>query len=88
MRDILTIACSDMAKQLDDAIAKGITERLGTGWTLGMLTGRLTRVKRVGDDWETFCLDGEPMFRLGPIEMHSNFVNGSFVVSLTQQVKK
>lgn len=51
---------TSLALELDRAIAKQITARLGDGWSSDDLTGRLERFIQRGHP-DRYCLDGKPL---------------------------
>ncbi|MBI5270718.1 MAG: hypothetical protein HY856_13685 [Burkholderiales bacterium] len=55
-----------LAKSTDSIVNDAITQRLGEGWTLDSLRGRLTCVHQLSSGMATFCLDGKPLVRFFP----------------------
>ena len=70
--DVVAVArlAQRMSFKLEEAISAAITERLGVGWSLSDLAGRMAEVI-TPDGWSDFQLDGASLFRSGPIEVES-----------------
>lgn len=58
-----------MAQEFDATLREAITARLGEGWQLEELRGRLTRLSYEDEVFEDWTLDGQPLLRAWPIEV-------------------
>lgn len=58
----------NIATETDNIIREGLNRRLGEGWTLADLRGRITSVRYQGDKFETLSLDGVPFLELHDLE--------------------
>lgn len=61
-------AASNLARQLDAECKSALDARLPEGWTMDDVARRVSiQVYPDEPSWEYYCLDGEPMFKIGPI---------------------
>lgn len=87
-RDLQRQAAGNMASQLEDEIRSSLDARLPDGWTLDNIRTRAScQTYRSEPDWEYYCLDGEPMFKIGPIKLSNAIAkNDSYIQTITRDV--
>lgn len=74
---------AQLARSQESVISSAITEKIGDGWTLASLTGRLVR-KVYPDKVEVVALDGTDILELHPIRFEQVTEGGSIKIKAVQ----
>lgn len=81
-------AAGNMASQLENEIRSSLDARLPDGWTLDDVRRRVQlRTYEKEPGWEYYCLDGEPMFKIGPFNVSDTIAkNDAYIQTITRDV--
>ena len=74
---------SSMVKKTDGILRMAVTEKLGEGWTLESLRGRLV-VEKYPDGVDVFCLDGTELVEFHPLRFEQVVADCSVKVKVSQ----
>lgn len=86
-KELASAGATSMVHKMDHEISQALTNFLGRCWTEDDVKSRC-QIIRDGHGVETFCVDGEPLLEMHPVESSIEYTQDSVIVRYTRKFRR